>query len=300
VANVDGSEARALTSDGAKKTNLRWTPDGQMLYYLSGRCIQKVELESGRVDNIACFEYIESLDAFEISPDGTRVAFSLNQQLYLIPYDPDQLSKVKYWSDIKAMSDCEALSPYASNTGTAYAVRGVRWSGDQQQISVELIGVDAGLQVDLIRILDVSRCVDPLPRSDEFPGTRFTISGYKENPRIPNFAWDGRFLFSLAAGTFRNGGFADLYTYNSDLHKGEKINPVEGYCCYRDPSFSPDGTYLAFAFQDIRQGADSVIKLYYIPFATLGTGLTYTPIALPEGLFPDVRESPQPALRPAR
>ena len=77
------------------------------------------------------------------------------------------------------------------------------------------------------------------------------------------------------------------------------INPINGHCCYRDPEFSPDGSYLVFAFQDMSLGFQGVIELYYIPYGTICTGLTYTPIPLPAGLFTNQRESPQPVLRPA-
>jgi Tol biopolymer transport system component len=106
------------------------------------------------------------------------------------------------------------------------------------------------------------------------------------------------YLFALT-GFARNDGFGDLYIYNSDLHKADlEVNPVDGVCCYRDPQFSPDGQYLAFAFQDIRAGAANPITLYYIDLSTLGTGVRYTPIPLPEDFFSNPREKPQPILRP--
>jgi hypothetical protein len=130
--------------------------------------------------------------------------------------------------------------------------------------------------------------------------------GYSKNPIIQNFGWDGDILFALI-GFIRNDGYGDLYVYNSETHQPRTvipntlyINPVENQCCYRDPTWSPDGSYLMFAFQDIRQGADSIAKLYYIPFGTIGTNATYEPIALPEGFFAKPKERPQPALRPAK
>lgn len=299
MVNLDGSELTQLTNDGAKKNGLQWTPDGQAVVFISGLCIKIVTIENGRMDNIACFEYVGSLDWFEISPDGSMAAISVNKQLYLIPYDREQLAQVEYWSDIKAMAPCQEMAPYASTTGAAYAVKEVHWGRDMKQLAVLMLGVDAGRQVDLVRVLDISRCLAIPPQMDEFPAERFSISGYNSRPILEHVAWDGRFLFALI-GYVRNEGFGDLYIYNLDLHKATlKANPIRGVCCYRDPRFSPDGSYLAFAFQDIGSGAVGTIELYYIPFGSIGTGAQYQPIPLPADFFSNPKESPQPALRPA-
>jgi hypothetical protein len=71
---------------------------------------------------------------------------------------------------------------------------------------------------------------------------------------------------------------------------------VQGKCCYRGATFSPDGAYLLFAFQDIDKGADSRTELYYIPLTERGN---ITPIRLPLGFFTDLRENILFALRPA-
>jgi len=152
--------------------------------------------------------------------------------------------------------------------------------------------------VDLVRIISIASCIaNPAP-IDEFPSTRFSISGYSSNPIVTHLGWDGMFLFTLN-GYIRNDGFGDLYIYNLDVHRAElRVNPVDNSCCYRDASFSPDGSYLAFAFQDINLGPDGTIQLFYVPFGTIGTGLQYTPIPLPSGFLTDPRGSPQPVLRP--
>ena len=84
-----------------------------------------------------------------------------------------------------------------------------------------------------------------------------------------------------------------MTTYQPSL----SINPIRGVCCYRDPQWSPDGSHLLFAFQDYLQGSSSTTQLYYIPYGSLGTGVTYEPLPLPE--IGDPKEKPQPVLRPA-
>jgi len=84
-----------------------------------------------------------------------------------------------------------------------------------------------------------------------------------------------------------------METYREKLY----VNPIDGVCCYRDVEWSPDGSYLLFAFQNYLQGSSSTTQLYYIPYGSIGTGATYEPLPLP--IITDPREKPQPVLRPA-
>jgi serine/threonine protein kinase len=298
--NVDGTDLIQLTTDNAEKSQLEWTPDGEKIIYISGIRIQTVDL-AGRVDVVASFDNAEYLDAFEISPDSTKVAISLNRELFIVPLDWERLGKIRAKSGLMAMAQCPDQAPFIN-----YSVKTVQWSADSTKLAVNFRGSDKnGKWIDLIDVLDVSYC-GKANRLDEFPATRFTISGYESNPTIQNFAWDGVSLFSLT-GFIRNGGFGNLYIYNMERRQprttipgANYVDPVNGTCCYRDPRWSPDGRYLLFVFQDIGLGANSVSRLYYIPYSTIGTGATYEPLPLPETFFSNPREKPQPALRPAR
>jgi Tol biopolymer transport system component len=298
--NVDGSQLVQLTNDRANKLNLRWTPDGNSIVYISGKCIKIVDATSGRVDDINCFESAESVSAFEISPDGKQVAIVIDFELYIVPYDLTSLRQVKSRNGLTPLAPCKDITPL-----NKLIYQSVRWSSDGTKMAVTFKGVDNTRRVDLIRVMDVTKCnPDPL-RLDEFPATRFTMSGYNANPLIPNFGWDGNLLFALNSYE-RNGGYGDLYVYNTNLHKlqsfggRDAINPIDGVCCYRSPTWSPDGRYLMFVFQDIRQADKSVIQLYYVPYGSVGTGATYQPINLPDTFFKKPSDDPQPALRPAK
>jgi serine/threonine protein kinase len=295
--NVDGSDLEQLTNDGAVKTNLGWTPDGLAVTYISGKCIWSVEVESTRLDHIACFETAEYLDGFSISPDGSQVLISVNRELYVVPYDVPTLQQVRFNSDLKEMSECESLAPMLTTNNTAVPVKYVRWANDNQHIVLIKLANDAGRLVDAIQIFEIQSCAYDLIRTDEIPAARFTLDNYDKTPYIQNFGFDGEFLIALVSYV-RNDGFGNLYIYNTNLHKAEiKLNPISNSCCYRDVQFSPDGRYLSFIYQPFEAGATS--QMYYIPYATVGTGALYDPIELPEFFFEDSRSKPQPALRPA-
>jgi len=300
VVNVDSTDLIQLTTDNAEKSQLEWTPDGEKIIYISGGLVQTVDL-SGQVAVVASFTYAQYLDAFEISPDSKKVAISLNRELFIVPLDWEKLGKIRAKSGLVAMAECLDQAPFIN-----YSVKTVAWSSDATKLAVNFRGSDKnGKWIDLIDVLDVSYC-GKANRVDEFPATRFAISGYERNPTIQNFTWDGVSLFSLT-GFIRNGGFGNLYIYNMERRQpyttipgATYVDPVKDTCCYRDPRWSPDGQYLLFVFQDIGLGDKGVSKLYYIPYGTIGAGATYEPLPLPETFFTNPREKPQPALRPAR
>lgn len=290
--DLDGKHLRQLTDDTSLKTNLQWLPTGRHLLYLTGKCIRLVDFNSGKVIDLTCFPAAESLDAFEISPDGSQVAIILDHVLYVVPFDVDGFKEVNDHQALTAMKGC--VNGYKS-----IAMISAAWSQDGTKIAVGLWGVDGNRRVELVRVMDISKCdIANLVRLDEFPASFFTMEGYANNPIIPSFSWDGNNLFLLNSTLF-NGNFGPLYKYNTSLHKAEKINPVEDVCCYLDASWSPDGNYIVFAFSDFRRGGESQTELFYIPFGTIGTGDTYTPLPLPAGFFKSQREAPQPVLRPA-
>ena len=188
VVNVDGTDLIQLTTDNAEKSQLEWTPDGEKIIYISGGLVQTVDL-TGQVDVVASFTYAQYLDAFEISPDSNKVAISLNRELFIVPLDWEKLGKVRAKSGLVAMADCPDHAPF-----TNYIVKNCS-SGlpTAQKLAVNFRGSDEnGKWIDLIDVLDVSYCGKP-NRLDEFPATRFTISGYEKNPTITELRLGWRF-----------------------------------------------------------------------------------------------------------
>ena len=200
-----------LTTDGGTKIELQWTPDGQSLVYISGLCVKMLNLANGQITDVVCFEYTgTTIEEFEISPDGSHAAISVNQELYIVPFDLAKLKEVDRPSKIKALSDCASMAPFASSTGSAFAVLSVRWSQDMHQMAIMMKIIYGQQQEDAVRLMDITNCDARPTLLDEFPSTRFRIG---QIVRLENIAFDGFYNFALI-GIERNEGFGDLYFYN--------------------------------------------------------------------------------------
>lgn len=298
TANLDGHNLKRLTNDGDAKSSLNWASDGSRLYFISGQCLESVEPETLQAKKILCFEEGQRPYSFQISPDGTRAAITLNQALYVVPFNLEELSGVRSENELAELGSCASLSPYKHRQSMVSVFR-THWSADGRQLAVLRLGFEEGEATEIIHILDISRCTSPLPRLDEFPASRIEMENYRQTPVLQDFSWDGEHLFAFSDFK-RNDGFGDLWIYNQQLHEGFKANPVGGKCCYRDPAFSPDGSYLAFAFQDSSLVADQKAVIYYIPYAALESSLVFPPLPLPEDLFLEPRTKPQPVPRPVQ
>jgi serine/threonine-protein kinase len=287
VMNVDTTDPRQLTTDGIAKFNLEWLPDGNTILYMSGKTVKTVDIETLREEVVFNFISAEYFEAFSVSPDGTQVAIVANRELFIVPFDLDKLSAANKKSALLDMKGCLFYKDLA--------VKGAKWSDDGTRLAIKYIANVNEKFADAVRIMDVTKCSTiPPARIDDFPNGRFNFAN-----EIVNFDYDGDLLFFLNSNR-RNGGFGDLVFYNSFTHKFENLAPFEGNCCYRDATFSPDGTYVIFAFQDIRLGGESPTNLYFLPADTLNQPRTLEPLPLPEGFFTRRDDAPMPALRPAK
>ncbi len=289
--NVDGSELKQLTADGGTKNDLQWLPDGDNIVFISGLTVKYYNIKTDVVDTLTSFPSASSLNAFRVSHDGKQVIVAMNNEIFVIPFDIDQLKNVHKKSDLLALEPC--IVPQGK-TKSALVVKEARWATDDQLVAWLYKGPFAS---DQVSVLDIHDC-DPVKIKivDTFPGTRFEPPGFQGGLML-DFDWDGfnQFIFNTAK---RNNGWGDLHIYNWESHKPNlTVNPIGKRCCYRDARWSPDGTYLLFAFQDAGLAADTKTLLYYVPFGEIEAATNLTPIPLPEGLFKNLKEAPQPALR---
>jgi hypothetical protein len=296
--NVDGSELKQLTTDGATKNDLQWI-DRDTLLFLSGKTVKYYRMSTDAVEMLTSFPSAVSLDAFQVSHDGKQVVISMSNEVFVVPFDVEALKSINTRGKLLAMEGACILP--TGKTRAALAVQEARWSADDQLVAWLFKGVDAGnpsLQAEQIGVFDIHACnPETIDMLDNFPGTRFNPVGY-QNREIPDFDWDGYDLFTFNTSR-RNNGWGELYRYNWKTYRADVINPIGGTCCYRDARWSPDSTYLLFAFQDQGLGAEAPTLLYYIASGEIGTGANFQPLPLEPGFFKNPKEAPQPALRPA-
>ena len=295
VMGVDGSKPpEQITKDSGVKNDLQWAPDGQSLFYINGKCVQSVSLQVGQVTEITCFTSVDFLEAFEISPDGKQVAISVNRALFVVPFDLKVISGAHSWAQLQDMKGCFTYGKVFPNQAPTL---GARWSQDGTKIAINSKSAEGGVMVEEIRVFDISACKAAAPQLDNFPATRFSMSGYNAQPVIPSFTWDGTTLFVLNSIFRYDLGY--LYEYNMEKMRGKMIDPLKTSCCYTLGRFSPDGSYLLFAYQDINSGADAKTQLYYISYGTIGSGSTYSPLPMPDGFFSVLTNHLDATLRPA-
>ena len=296
--NVDGSDLRQLTNDGAAKNDLQWI-DANTLLFLSGKIIKYYKLDTDAVETLTSFPSAVSLDAFRVSQDGSQVIIAMSNEVFVVPFDFETMATISTRGNLFGMEGVCILP--TGKTKAALQVQEARWSADDTLVAWLFKGVDAGnssLQAEQVSVLDISACVpETIDLLDNFPGTRFNPVGF-QNREMPDFDWDGADLFVFNTSR-RNNGWGELYLYNWKTHRANLLNPIEEKCCYRDARWSPDSTYLLFAFQDFGLGAEAPTLLYYVPSGELGTGANFQPLPLEPGFFRDPKEAPQAALRPA-
>ena len=297
--NVDGTDPKQLTNDGAAKNDLQWL-DPDTILFISGKTIKFYTVSTETVDTLTSFPSAVSLDAFQVSHDDKHVMIAMSNEVFVVPFDFERMKTITTRGNLFAMEDA-CLLP-TGQTKAALQVQEARWSADDTLVAWLFKGVDAGnssVQAEQVYVLDIQSCNPEMIRAlDNFPGTRFNPVGF-QNREMPDFDWDGGDLFVFNTSR-RNNGWGELYMYNWKTHRANLINPIEQKCCYRDARWSPDSTYLLIAFQDAGLGADARTELYYIASGELGTGANFQPLPLPPDFFRNVREAPQAALRPAQ
>ncbi len=280
---------KQITHDGGQKHGLQWLSRNKLLY-ISGKCVFILSLDSLEPQPVLCFNNITTLDAFRVSPDGREVAVVLDNELFLVPFDLGALAEYRSPDLLPQMPGfCGHLT---------HNLHEILWSKDGSRLAARVTApLGNGKVGDQIEILNPV-CGEGIYRQHMFPLRRFPMATYDQVPRISSFDWDGdkQFVFTLY---WRNGGFGDMYIYSRTTYTGEQIHPLgDRTCCYGVPRWSPDGSYIFFAYQDIND-LEGKIALYYVPAGTIGAGVTYEPLVITKNPFKGPREQPEAALRPA-
>jgi hypothetical protein len=266
--------------------------------FLSGKTVKLYKVSTETVDTLTSFPSAVTLNAFQVSHDGKQVMIAMSNEIFVVPFDFATMKNIRTRGNLFGMQGACILP--TGKTRAALEVQEARWSSDDKLVAWLYKGVDAGNALaEQVDVLNIQSC-DPtkIDLLDNFPGTRFSPTGF-QNREMPDFDWDGSDLFVFNTSR-RNNGWGELYMYNWKTHKANLINPIGQRCCYRDARWSPDGTYLIFAFQDIGLGAEAPTVLYYIASGELGTGANFQPLPLASDFFRNSKEAPQSALRPTQ
>lgn len=290
IANIDGSELEPTFVDGKSKSNLRWTPDGEGITYLSDgdmmlyKPATKEKILLGRVDDLA------------ISPDMSRVVVrkKVEFQNRVMQYRSFILEYVE--RELRLVTD--RLTP--NDPCVFEGGRLTQFSPDGERLASVVKISQGNSQPEVVQVFQMNETCDTQPQLlTNVPRGGFTIPYYNDSKgtlEIVDFAWNGDNLFLLHGD--KDAGFGDLYLYDTEKQDGQRLNLIGGKCCYRDVRWSPDGTYLLLAFHD-QQKVDNT-RLYYIPFTMDESPQDYQPIPLPEHYFSDKSAPIEAALRIAQ
>jgi hypothetical protein len=294
VANVDGSDPEKWTFDGRNKSDLQWTPDGRALLFKVDGCYDMITYPEKRRSQLSCFGDIG------IAPDNVRVAVSgeidlgnetyrwvsfisslnmvLSKQLVTVPVVPQQVG-----------------CPFEGGTH-------IRFSRDGQFMA-GIFKPSEGDKIQVFKTLfEAGQCgslrENEIDIEDFIDADRVSLKYYYGNQgrrELTDFGWDGESVFILH-GYYLWTGYGEFVVFYSRIGDPTGKEPITN-CCYRDMEFSPDGKYVVFSYMDDTK-LDK-FEIYYIPFNQIDTGATFTPIKFENITFTNIREWPEPALRPA-
>ena len=283
--NIDGSDLIQVRTDNSAKSNLHWMFDGRLVY-ISRNCANAIDVETRSIEELVCFDANEVLEDFRVSPDGKWLAISIQRTLNILPFDLELLEDVETRFGLTLLRE--------NCFYNQYAFRDLLWSKSGTQLAARVVDTErvSSDQIFLLNV-DLPNCDTTGPlRVDRIPGSHFDFDN-ASTKRITSFDWNGANLF-LLNDAIRSDGFGDLYIYDTTTRQGQRINPIDGLCCYRDARWSPDGMYILFVFQQVDS---DMIELYYVKYSDIEDGNALMPLGIPGELLTQ-RDKPQPAIRP--
>ena len=221
---IDGSGFTRLTADPAADTNPRWAPDGR-LYFLSTRSgsSQVWRLPATGGDAVQVTHLPLDVANLAVSPDGTRLAFSLE-----VFVDCPTLACTQERLDAKGKQKSSGL---LYQGGVGFYRHWDTWS-DGRRNHLFVMPAGGGEPVDVSRGLNADVPSRPFGGAEEY-----------------DFAPDGRSIVFAA----RDVGGEEPWSTDLDLY----LAPVDGSAPPKNltdanpawdtqPSFSPDGKTLAY------------------------------------------------------
>ncbi len=227
--NADGTGLRRLTRSGGHESSPAFAPDGRSLYFLAGPRSddrQVVHLSFGGGKPVPVTRSPIDVESFVLSRDGTHLAFSAQ----VFPGGPDTL---------EATADRLKAAATRLAGGRIYDQLFVRhwdqWrSGRRRHLFVQ--PVDGGPAVDIMSEMDADAPSRPFGGREQF-----------------TFTPDGAGIVFTARDAGREEAWStdlDLFVAPVDASSPPRKLTADNRATDTDPSFSPDGTLLAYLAMD--------------------------------------------------
>lgn len=227
--NADGTGLRRLTRSGGRDAGPAFAPDGRSVYFLAGprgRDRQVVRLPIDGGTPVPVTRSPVDVESFVLSGDGTHLAFSAQ----VFPGDPDTLASTA--DRLKAA----AARPASGRIHDRLFVRHWdKWKdGRRRHIFVQ--SVDGGAAVDIMPGMDADAPSKPFGGREQY-----------------TFTPDGTGIVFTARDVGREEAWStdlDLFVAPIDAGSPPRRITTENRATDTDPSFSPDGSLLAYLAMD--------------------------------------------------
>ncbi len=223
LVGIDGAGLRQLTTHEASDTAAAWSPDGKSVFFLSTRSgssqVWRVAADAGEPQAVT--QQPVDVGSFRLSPDGTRLAVSLD----VFPDCADLECTAK------RLEEAGKRKTSARLYDRLFVRHWDTWK-DGRRSHVFVAPVAGGAAVDLMKGMDADCPSKPFGGAEEYA-----------------FTPDGRGMVLTA----RDAGREEAWSTNFDLY----LAPVDGGATPRNltaankawdttPAFSPDGRTLAY------------------------------------------------------